>query len=499
MNLPKKAFILAAGKGTRLRPYSNDKPKALIDINEIPILFHTIYQLDTAFELDSIIIVAGYKGDVLKQKLKELEATRSKITVVDIADDKIAKGLLSGFALISEQLEPEEPFVAVLGDEFYGENSFNSFAEFIRSKNDLFLCCGVMSYLYPDEYFKNYAVRLDKDTHLVSQVIEKPAAICSDYFGLGLLYSSKEFADRAREELAKEASRAAMDLINDYVDSPTRKVYGCELTGIYSNINSRTDIYNIQRKLYYKYEDNLTIDVIIPAWNEAESIAYVVNDFKLVCRNVIVMDNVSQDGTAQLARDAGAVVYSEPLRGYGEALKKGIDKSDADIIVLAEADGTFRSNDMQKLLQYLIDSDAVIGSRTNWQYVEYGANMPFMLRAGNVLFGVIITLLWWNRRSRFTDVGCTYRAFWRKSYSRIKGNLNGIGPEFAPEVVIEFLNDWQRVLEVPVPYHPRLLGSSKFSGGFVHSAKTAMKMLKLILRKRVRGWINVVIALMARN
>jgi glycosyltransferase involved in cell wall biosynthesis len=228
----------------------------------------------------------------------------------------------------------------------------------------------------------------------------------------------------------------------------------------------------------------------VPAHNEAESIEYVVRDFRKRCRQVIVLDNQSPDGTARKARDAGAVVYSESLAGYGDAIKKGLDRSDADILVVVEADGTFRANDLPKLLTYLLDSDAVIGSRTYWHYVEYGANMGFLQREVNLIFGLLVTLLWWNRQSRFTDVGCSYRAFWRESYERVADRLIGKGPEFAPELVIEFLNDWQRVIEVPVPYHARVLGTSKFSGGFWGSAKTALRMLRMILCKRWSGWLR---------
>jgi len=261
------------------------------------------------------------------------------------------------------------------------------------------------------------------------------------------------------------------------------------------NINNRSDVYKMRRLIRQKRWEQLRIDVIIPAWNEVESIGYVVRDFLKVAHKVIVMDNCSADGTGQKAREAGASVYSEKLLGYGDAIKKGLDRSTADILVVVEADGTFRAEDLEKMLQYIKNADAVIGTRTYWQYVEYGANMPFLQRMGNLVFGGIITLLWWNRKSRFTDVGCTFRCLWRESYQKIAGSLTGRGPEFSPEMIIELLNTWQRVIEIPVPYHARIMGKSKFSNSFFASARTALKMLRLILVKRYNSWLNNLISL----
>ena len=140
-------------------------------------------------------------------------------------------------------------------------------------------------------------------------------------------------------------------------------IKGFEFKDTYVNINTPSDIYNCLRQI--RKTKNPTIDVIIPAWNEAETISYVVKDFLPYSKSVIVMDNLSSDGTAEIARESGAVVYSEKLVGYGDAIKKGLDRAQSDILVIVEGDGTFRAKDLPKLLSYLNDSDAVIGSRTS--------------------------------------------------------------------------------------------------------------------------------------
>ena len=106
------------------------------------------------------------------------------------------------------------------------------------------------------------------------------------------------------------------------------------------------------------------MSIVIPAYNEAASIGHVVRDFLPHVDEVVVMDNCSADGTGELARAAGAVVHSRKLRGYGDALRQGMDAATGDILVLVEADGTFRAKDLGKLLEFLKDADMVIGTRT---------------------------------------------------------------------------------------------------------------------------------------
>jgi glycosyltransferase involved in cell wall biosynthesis len=199
---------------------------------------------------------------------------------------------------------------------------------------------------------------------------------------------------------------------------------------------------------------------------------------------VLVMDNQSADGTADLARAAGAVVHSRPLAGYGDALCQAMDAASGDILVLVEADGTFRAKDLGKLLEYLKDADMVVGTRTTRQMIEQGANMDGLLRWGNVVVGKLIEALWWRLEPRFTDVGCTYRAIWRDAYRRIRPHLTRVDAAFSPEMMIEMLRVEGRIIEVPVSYYRRRGGESKHSSSRWHSVRTGFKMIGLILSKR---------------
>ena len=131
-----------------------------------------------------------------------------------------------------------------------------------------------------------------------------------------------------------------------------------------------------------------------------------------------------------------------------------------------------------------MDNDVVQGTRTNPAYIQYKANMDRPRIFFNKLFGNFISLIWPRNKTLLSDVGCTYRAFWRTKYNKIEKNIISVNAAFAPELTIEFINKGFRVIEIPVNYHPRNMGISKLSGTYIKSGITALKMLKIILQKR---------------
>ena len=232
-----------------------------------------------------------------------------------------------------------------------------------------------------------------------------------------------------------------------------------------------------------------TVTVVIPAYNEEGTISDVVNDFGTseFTDHVIVVDNNCSDRTAKLAQAAGASVIEESVPGYGCALRAGMRAADTDIIVLTEADGSFKSKDLIKLLVYLDSAGMVLGTRTTRQLVQQGANMDFILRWGNVIAAKILQLLWYiPHEPRLTDVGCTYRALWRETYDVLRDGLTDTGPGFSPEMICEAFRHGVRVIEVPVSYHARVAGESSHSSGFIRVLQTAGKMFRRIFAKRLQ-------------
>ena len=171
------------------------------------------------------------------------------------------------------------------------------------------------------------------------------------------------------------------------------------------------------------------------------------------------------------------------FRGYGDALRHAIDASTGDIVVMVEGDATFRSRDVFKMYEYIKDCDLVMGTRTTRQLICQGANMMPWLRIGNIFAAKIIGLLWFKYEPRFSDVGCSYRTFWKSSYDEIKHSFIGVGPEFSPEMMIEFIKNNMRVIEIPVSYYKRVGGMSKHSQSPWGILNSAMRMSWLTMKK----------------
>jgi glycosyltransferase involved in cell wall biosynthesis len=230
------------------------------------------------------------------------------------------------------------------------------------------------------------------------------------------------------------------------------------------------------------------VTVIIPAYNEEATIAGVVSDFRARAEvdEVLVVDNNCKDRTAELAAAAGARVVSEARPGYGSALRGGMAAAREGILVLAEADGSFRALDLPKFLAYLEPDTLVMGTRTTSQMVDQAANMRSLLRWGNVIVGKFVELLWYlSMEPRLTDVGCTYRALHKSTWARIQPGVRETGPAFSPEMMCEALRQRIRVIEIPVHYYARMGGESKHSANYRKISLTALRMLRAILRKRL--------------
>ena len=230
-----------------------------------------------------------------------------------------------------------------------------------------------------------------------------------------------------------------------------------------------------------------TVSLVIPAYNEEETISQVVEEFREEPHldEILVVDNNCKDRTAERAAAAGATVIEEKQAGYGAALTAGMNAATGDYIVLVEADGSFRAKDVVKLLCYLQDAGMVMGTRTTKQMVEQGANMRFMLRWGNVFMAKFLQLCWMRpSEPRFTDVGCTFRALSRDTWHKVRERTRELGPAFSPEMMCAALQARCRVIEVPVSYGTRMGGESKHSDTFRRQATLAWKMFRTICRKR---------------
>ena len=205
------------------------------------------------------------------------------------------------------------------------------------------------------------------------------------------------------------------------------------------------------------------IDVIIPAYNEEASIGAVVSDIpKELVRNIIVCENNCTDNTVEVAKAAGAIVVSQPIKGYGNACLKGMEyvsntKVPPDIVVFLDGDYSDHPEQMTELVRPIIeeDYDFVIASRALGQ-LEKGAMMPQQV-FGNWLATTLIKLFY---KVTFTDLG-PFRAIKYDKLLDIKMEDKTFG--WTVEMQVKAAKLKMKCLEIPALYRKRI-GVSKVSG-----------------------------------
>lgn len=471
-------LIPAAGEGLRLYPYSRIIPKALFEIGEKSLLQRNLEIMRDKLGIRKVFIIIGHLGRMIREKFDDGSKLGMEIRYIECTDVKA--GLAKGIGLAQDHIKTD--FIVILGDEFYLNSNHEDLKGFADKKYNAI--CGVKITGDTNIIKKNYSLRIENGE--IRSLQEKPAIVENNYAGCGTyLFTPLVFEYIEKTKPSKKSHRVELtDVINNIAEKES-KVYPFFLSGEYTNVNTFDDINAATYICRGAMLKNFRTSLIIPAYNEEASIGYVINEFKDKVDEVLVIENNSADRTAEIARQQGAKVISQSLKGYGDALKHGMDQASGDIFILMEADASFKAHDLPKMLEYLKDADMVIGTRTTRQMIEQGANMDSFLRWGNVLAAKIVEILWWNKEPRFTDLGCTYRSIWKDAYLTIRDNLSGTGPEFSPEMMVEILRANKKIIEIPVTYRPRIGGESKHSGSKINVLKTGLKMMKLVLKKRL--------------
>jgi glycosyltransferase involved in cell wall biosynthesis len=204
------------------------------------------------------------------------------------------------------------------------------------------------------------------------------------------------------------------------------------------------------------------LSVVIPCLNEAENIELCVTAARAamtrarIAGEVIVADNGSEDGSAELAALAGAHVVHEPRRGYGSAYLAGFAAASGEYIVMADADLTYDFEEIPSFLAALRDgADMVVGDRM--ENIHPGA-MPWLHRyIGNPLLSRFLNLLF---HTGVRDAHCGMRAVRRSRLGTLL--LRTTGMEFASEMIVRAAKEKLDIREIPIEYHPRG-GESKLS------------------------------------
>jgi glycosyltransferase involved in cell wall biosynthesis len=197
------------------------------------------------------------------------------------------------------------------------------------------------------------------------------------------------------------------------------------------------------------------IAVLIPCYNEEASIGKVVHDFQLALpgATIFVFDNNSTDNTADVARDAGAEVFTERRQGKGYVVQRMFTDVEADIYVLVDGDATYDAPSAKAMIERLLTDrlDMVVANRVDTDKAAYRTGH----RAGNRLLSAFVASVF---GSTFNDMLSGYRVFSRrfvKSFPVLSG-----GFEIETELTIHALELGLAAAEIDTPYYARPEGST---------------------------------------
>ena len=222
------------------------------------------------------------------------------------------------------------------------------------------------------------------------------------------------------------------------------------------------------------------VAIVIPALNEEAAIhqllAELPQDF---AQWVIVVDNGSTDATATVAQKSGAIVTTEPMRGYGRACLKGFKTAcslGAEIVIFMDGDGSDDPTDLPMMLRPISEgrADFVIGSRVS-ELAERGA-VPVQARLGNWLVSRMMRLLY---GVRLHDIG-SFRVIRRSLLETIDMREMTFG--WPVEMLVKATRAHYRILELPIHYRHRSHGHSKVASTISGSIKAAYCMLSTTFR-----------------
>lgn len=226
------------------------------------------------------------------------------------------------------------------------------------------------------------------------------------------------------------------------------------------------------------------VAIVIPALNEEAALQHLLTEIPPnIAQWIIVVDNGSTDATAGVARAAGAIVASEPVRGYGRACLKGLRTTrelGADIVVYMDGDGSDDPADLAMMLTSVNGGgvDLAIGSRVSAR-AEPGA-IPVQARLGNWLVSCMIRVLY---GVPLHDVG-SFRVIRCSALEALHMREMTFG--WPVEMLVKAVQAHYRIVELPIHYRRRSHGRSKVAGTITGSVKAAYYMLSTTLRY-IRG------------
>ena len=236
------------------------------------------------------------------------------------------------------------------------------------------------------------------------------------------------------------------------------------------------------------------IAVLIPCYNEGQTIAKVVKDYReaLPEATIYVYDNNSSDHTDEIAREAGAVVRYEYQQGKGNVIRSMFRDIDAECYVMTDGDDTYPAEDARKLADQILQgkADMVIGDRLSSTYFTENKR-PFH-NTGNRLVRGLINLIF---KSNIKDIMTGYRAF---SYAFVKTYpVLSKGFEIETDMTIHAINRRMQVSNIVVSYRDRPVGSESKLNTYQDGAKVLLTIARLYKNYRPFAFFGLLALILA--
>lgn len=221
--------------------------------------------------------------------------------------------------------------------------------------------------------------------------------------------------------------------------------------------------------------DNKKIAILIPCYNESQTISKVIKDFKkaLPESDIYVYDNNSTDGTDEIAKKAGAIVKYEYAQGKGNVIRRMFREIDADCYLMIDGDDTYPSESAKEMCDLILcnKADMVIGDRLSSTYFTENKR-PFH-NFGNRIVRLLVNGFFGGN---VTDIMTGYRAFNKRFVKTFPVISSGF--EIETEMTIHSLDKRMLMVNVPVTYRDRPKGSvSK-----LNTYKDGLKVINMIFR-----------------
>jgi len=232
--------------------------------------------------------------------------------------------------------------------------------------------------------------------------------------------------------------------------------------------------------------------VLVPCYNEEIAVRKVIEDFRLAlpAATIFVYDNNSQDSTAEVARAAGAIVRTEPLRGKGNVVRRMFADVAADIYVLVDGDDTYDAASAPALIRKLLEDSLDMVSAVR---VENSASA---YRAGHRLGNSLLTgFVAWIFSSRSSDMLSGYRIFSHRFVKSFPALATGF--EIETELTVHALELRLPIAELPTPYRERPPGSVSKLNTYRDGLRIARMIFLLIKGEKPLAFFLVVSGLFA--